>query len=66
LHLTQVIVLSTRFGTGLDQMKVICFSQGTVATFHRRGGYIYNLMWCFFGILCTKITKIGSFFHRAI
>jgi len=35
--------------------KVICFSQGTVATFYRWGGYINNrLLWRFFGILCTK------------
>jgi len=26
------------FGTGFDQMKVVCFSQGTVATFYRCGG----------------------------
>jgi len=31
-----VIVLSTRFGTSFDQIKVICFSQGTPATFYRR------------------------------
>jgi len=43
-------------------MKVICFPQGTVATFYRWSGCIYNLlMWCFFRIL-PKITKIGSFF----
>jgi len=36
-------------------VKVICFSQGTVATFYRWGWYIYNhLMWRFFGIQYTK------------
>jgi len=37
---------------GRSLVKVICFSQGTVATFYRWGGHIYNhLMWRFFGIL---------------
>jgi len=37
-----MIVLLMYFGTGFDQMNVICFSQGTVATLHMWGGYIYN------------------------
>jgi len=45
-------------------MKVISFSQGTVATFYRQGGYIYNhLMWCFFGILSTKNFLNWFIFH---
>jgi len=31
-----------RFGTGFDQMNVICFSQDTLATFNRWRGYLYN------------------------
>jgi len=35
--------MSTHFDIyDFDQMNVICFSQGTVATFYRWGGYIYN------------------------
>jgi len=51
------------FGTGFNQMKIICFSQGTVATFYRCCGYIY-IIWCDIssGLHTPKITKIGSFF----
>jgi len=58
LHLTHVIVLSTCFGTGFDQMKVICFWQGTVATFYRWGGSDGDVS---LGFCIPKITKIGSF-----
>ena len=30
------------FDTGFDHMKVVCFSQGTVATFCKCGGQICN------------------------
>jgi len=29
---------------GFDLMNVICFSQGMVVIFYRRGGYIYNCL----------------------
>jgi len=43
-----------------------CISQGSAATLFRKDRWLYNYLWNFLRLWCTKIIEIGSVFTELL